>query len=92
MRGCAVAVGGERRATILFDPDVMLVNGNTAIRDGSSGEVIRFGEQVHASAAILLSGGRGWSLHDIQSFYGIKLPEYCPKDEVVRLHDFKPVN
>ena len=91
-RGCVVAVGGGKRATILFDPDVMLVDGGTAIRDGSSGEVIRFGEQVHAFAAILLSGDRGWSVHDIQSFYGVKLSESCPKDEVVRLHDFKPVD
>lgn len=91
-RGCVVAVGGGKRATILFDADVTLVDGGTAIRDGSSGEVIRFGEQVHAGAALLLSGGRGWSVNDIQSFYGVKLPESCPKDEVVRLHDFKPVN
>lgn len=89
-RGCVVTEGGGKRATILFDPDVTLVDGGTAIRDGL-GVVIKFGERVRPGAATLRQNGRGWSLHDINAFYGVELPENCPQDEVVRLHDFKPV-
>jgi hypothetical protein len=91
-RGCVVTMHNGRPQTVLFDSDVALVSDGTGFRDGSDGKIIRFGQEFRAGAAEIRRKGKGWSLKDIQAFFGAKLPENCPKDEVVRLHDFTPVN
>lgn len=87
--GCVVTAG-THSATVLFDPDVALVNQGTAIRDRRRGFTIRFGELIRASAAWPRNNGDGWSVKEIERFYGTYIPANCPHDEVVRLDDFEP--
>lgn len=87
--GCVVTAG-THPATVLFDPDVALVNQGTAIRDGRRGFTIGFGELIRASAAWPRNNGNGWSVKEIQRFYDTSIPDNCPRDEVVRLDDLEP--
>lgn len=91
VRGGCVVTAGARPATVLFDPDVILVEHGTAIRDGAGSATVRFGEPVRAGMAHLREKGKGWPIRDIEEFYGVEIPENCPRDEVVRLHDFKSI-
>lgn len=87
-RGCIVT-GGDRPATVLFDPDVTLTDDRTAVRDGPDGVLVPFGVTVFAGSAVLREAGAGWSLAEIEEFFGVDIPDVCPTDEVVRLHGFK---
>lgn len=87
-RGCIVT-GGDRPETVLFDPDVTLTDDRSGIRDGPDGAVIFFGRKTWAGAAGLREGGKGWSIADIEEFFGVIIPKHCPTNEVVRLHDFQ---
>lgn len=87
--GCVVTAG-THPATVLFDPDVALVNQGTGIRDGRRDLTIRFGEPIRASAAWPRNNGNGWSVMEIERFYGTNIPDNCPHDEVVRLDALEP--
>ena len=85
-KGCIVAVAGTSRATPLFDPDATLSEDHRAIREGDR-PAVAFGQRFAAGAATLRDDGRGWSIEDVEQFYGVKIPAACPRRDVMRLHD-----
>ena len=85
-KGCIVAGAGKSWATPLFNPEATFGKDHRAIREGSR-PAIAFGQKFAAGAAILRDDGRGWSMADVEQFYGVKIPVACPRRDVVRLHD-----
>lgn len=83
---CIVAGAGESWATPLFDPEATLGENRRSIREGDR-PALAFGQRFAAGAATLRDDGRGWSIADIEDFYGVAIPAACPKRDVVRLHD-----
>lgn len=91
LRNGCFTTDSEYPATILFDPDVTLSETKKAIRHGAGGAVIALGNPSRASAAWLRQDNNGWSIEDIETFYGVEIPINCPTANVVRLHDFEPI-
>ena len=82
--GCLVAGAGESWATPLFDPEATLGEDRRSIREGDR-PAVRFGQKFGAGAAHLRNNGRGWSIADIEQFFGVIIAAACPKRDVVRL-------
>lgn len=87
--GCLVANANEGYATPIFDPGVILSQSGKAIKDVWEGVEIPIGRSFRAGTAWLRDGGQGWSVGDIERFYGTRIPASCPTDNVIRLHDFE---
>ena len=85
--GCIVAVGGSQVSTVLFDPDVRLLDNGEGIFDPATRQSIVFGQAVTGGAAFLRERGRGWPISDIETFFGVSLPRGCPVGHIMRLHD-----
>lgn len=86
--GCLVAVAGAKVATPILDRDVILQPDGSAIDDVRHGLQIPVGKRFAAGAAWLRDDGSGWSIADIESSFGIHIPNGCPVETIVRLHDF----
>ena len=87
--GCLVAAADGRFATPIFDPGVVLTPDGDRIRDPALNVEVPMGRPFRAGAAWMRDGGEGWPLADIEAFFGTRLPPDCPKDDVIRLHDFE---
>lgn len=87
--GCLVAGAGETFTTPIFEPNVMLTPGSKTIRDVRQGVEVPIGRAFRAGTAVLRENGGSWSVADIETFYGMRIPPGCPIDDVIRLHDFK---
>lgn len=82
--GCIVAISGSRRLTPLFDADQALgADARTALP---------IGQKFQAGAAHLRDDGRGWSVADIERFYGVSIPSACPTRNIVRLHSLEAIS
>lgn len=86
--GCLVASWGKSFATPIFDPGVTLAADGNTINDVRHDVQVPIGRLFRAGAASLRDDGQGWSIHDIETFFGTRIPPGCPTDDVVRLHDF----
>ena len=86
--GCLVAVADGTFATPIFDPGVVLTPEGRAIWDVRQGLNVPIGRSFRAGAAWLRDDGRGWSVADIEAFYGTRIPAGCSTHDVIRLHDF----
>ncbi|QQN74372.1 hypothetical protein [Croceicoccus sp. YJ47] len=87
--GCIVTRNGN--STVLFDRGVTLLPTGDGVFDPATGNSIRFGARITGGAAILRDAGRGWSIREIERFYGVTIPPACPKHDVTRLHHLEPV-
>lgn len=87
--GCLVAEADDSFATPIFDPGVTLASDGKTIRDGGLGVGVPLGRPFRAGAAWLRGDGQGWSIPDIETFFGTRLPPGCPTENVIRLHDFE---
>lgn len=90
-KGCIVAGDSRKSISVLFDPGVKLLDAGQGVFDPATGQSIRFGEPVTGGAPSLRDNGRGWSISDIESFYGVSLPPGCPRANVMRLHHFTQI-
>lgn len=88
--GCLVAGTDEVFATPVFDPGVTLTAGGKTIRDVRKGVEVPIGRPFRAGTAWMRDDGTGWSVADIEMFFGTRIPPGCPTDNVIRLHDFEP--
>jgi len=86
--GCLLASANERFATLIFDPGVTLAADGGTIRDVRQNVEVPVGRYFRAGSAWLRDGGQGWSVADIEAFYGTRIPAKCPTHNVIRLHDF----
>lgn len=86
--GCLVAGTNESFATPIFDAGVTLAADRKTIVDVRHHVQVPIGRPFQAGAAWLRDDGQGWSIRDIESFYGTRLPRGCPTDDVIRLHNF----
>lgn len=84
--GCVVAGSSSLRATPLFDADVMVGKDRQSLTQAGRVTVL-FGQRFTAGSANLRESGRGWSIADIERFFGIKIPPSCPRRNIVRLHN-----
>lgn len=89
-KGCIVAFGTRKSINVLFHPGVKLLDAGQGVSDPATGQSIRFGEPVTGGAASLRDNGRGWSISDIESFYGVSLPPRLPASECHALASFHP--
>jgi hypothetical protein len=87
--GCIVAAADGSFATPIFDPGVTLADDGEALVDAHEGVQVPIGRLFEAGTAWLRDDGEGWSLAEIDSFYGTRIPPGCPTDNVIRLHDFE---
>ncbi|WP_454597637.1 hypothetical protein [Qipengyuania sp. SM2507] len=87
-RGCIVT-GGDRPATVLFDPGVKLSEDRTRIIDPRAQGSVRLDVPIQGGAALLRENGKGWPIADIESFFGVTIPAGCPTKDVMRLHGMK---
>lgn len=85
VRGCVVVKGDRRSSAVLFDPGVTLLPSGDGLHDPQSGNDISFGQRISGGGGVLREDGKGWPISDIERFYGVTVPEACPKDNVVRL-------
>ena len=88
--GCLVASAGKRVATPIFDTGVILQPDASAIRHARNGVRISVGQRFHAGTAWIRNNGGGWSVSEIEAFFGIRIPSGCPTADIIRLHDFEP--
>jgi len=87
--GCLVATDGVNVATPIFDPGATLGADRKTISDTRAGVEVPIGRPFRASAAWLRDHDQGWSVADIETFYGTRIPPGCPTNNVIRLHDFE---
>jgi hypothetical protein len=88
--GCLVADFGRGVATPVFDHGVTLSGDGKTLHDPAEGAEVPLGGAFSAGTAWMRDGGTGWSVAEIETFFGTRLPPGCPTDHVIRLHDFEP--
>lgn len=86
--GCLVAITGKKVATPIFDPGVTLQPNRLAINDPRNSRHIRIGQSFRAGTAWMRDSGNGWSVSDVETFFGVRVPSKCPTASIIRLHDF----
>ena len=87
--GCVIVNQANGETTILFDPGVALTENRDGLRDARTGKTVHFRKLIRGGAADLRSGGRGWSVADIEGFFGVSIDGGCPTGNVMRLHDMQ---
>ncbi|WP_138995698.1 hypothetical protein [Sphingomonas sp. PAMC 26621] len=87
--GCLVAVTDGKIATPIFNRGVVLQPSGRAIYDPHSNVRVPINASFSAAAAWLRDGGTGWPIADIEGIYGAHVPERCPAETIVKLHDFR---
>lgn len=85
-KGCVVSLGGQRIAAVLFDPGVTLSEDRTRIIDPRAHGNVRLAVPIFGGTAHLRENGKGWSIVDIERFFGVTIPAGCPTKNVMRLH------
>jgi hypothetical protein len=88
--GCLVADFGSGVATPVFDPGVILSPDGKTLHDPAQGSELPLGRRFSAGSAWMRDGGTGWTVAEIEAFYGTRIPPGCPTHNVIRLHDFEP--
>ena len=88
--GCIVTTSGRAPFTVLFDEGVSLSADGGGVIDPRNGVEVRFGERIQGGAGNLRENGNGWSVDDIEEFFGVSLPRDCPRNNIMRLGDMHP--
>jgi hypothetical protein len=86
---CLVVGSGKDIATPIFDDGVTITPDENYVQFPRDGVHLAIGQPFRAAAAWRRDGGRGWSIREIKSFFGIVIPPGCPTDNVVRLRQIR---
>lgn len=87
-QGCVVVRLGNETATPIFDPGVVWQPDDYAIFDTINRVQVPIGQQFQAGTAHLRRNGSGWSVNDIETLFGVRIPPKCATADIIRLHSF----